>query len=527
MVYRQDDPLTQLSASDLAGLLAKREVSSEEVVRAHLDRIITIDGRIGAFVEVLRGEAMAGARASDEARRRGDALGPLAGLPATVKENLDYEGRASTLGIIARKHHVAARDATIVRALKRAGAIVLGRTNVPQLLLSHESRNPLFGFTKNPWSEAHAPGGSSGGEAAAIASGQSPLGIGTDIGGSIRVPAAWCGISGLKPTLDRWSNRGSNGALVGQETIRSQCGPMARSARDVAFLFRALDPRQMAEDDPLVPPLPIGDPEAVDVSRLRVGYFVDDGLIAPSESVGRAVQEAAVALERAGVKVVPFSPPGIKDALALYFSVMSADGGETAFAQLAGTTTEPTLLPLRKAAALPGAVRGGLARTLRTVGESRAGWFLSQVGVKSVAELWRLTKAARDYRLTLLAAMRREGVDVLLCPVHATAAVPHGMSAQFTLAGSGSMLFNLVQFPAGVVPVTSVRADELTRPRPQGRADRFEATAAEVERQSQGLPLGVQLAAPPFHDETVLAVMIALERSLAGKGVPVTPRFGA
>lgn len=530
MAYRNDDPLTQLPATELASMLDRREVSSEEIARAHLDRIITLDGKVGAFVELHRGLALEAAKRADEARGRGEDVGPLKGLPVSIKESLDMEGRASTLGIAARRSKLAARDAGVVKAVRRAGGIVIGRTNVPQLLLSHETRNPVYGVTSNPFSKKHAPGGSSGGEAAAIAAGMSVLGVGTDIGGSIRVPAAWTGTVGLKPTLDRWSNRGSNGALVGQETVRSQCGPMARTVGDLILFFRALDPRAMAADDPLVPPLEVRDPASIDVKKLRVGMFIDDGLIRPSDAVGRAVSEAGKALKHAGVSVHPFCPPRIRDAMGIYFGVMSADGGHTAFGQLDGSAMEPTLAPLRQAAMLPKPVRLALSRTLRSLGQERPAWFLSNVGDKPVHELWRLTRAARDYRAAVLDSMDRAGIDVLLCPAHATPAVPHTMSAQFTLAGSFSMLFNLLQFPAGVVPVTTVLGSETSRvvDTVLAKGDRFENVARVVDAASEGLPVGVQVAARPFQDEEVLAVMAALERALHGSaGRPVTPLFPA
>ncbi len=530
MVYRQDDPLTHLPATELLGLLDRREVSSEEIVRAHLDRITTLDGRVGAFVEVERGHALAGARAIDERRARGEAVPPLGGLPVSIKENLDIEGKASTLGIEARRQKVAARDSAIVSAVRRAGGVVLGRTNVPQFLLSHETRNPVFGVTVNPFSKGHAPGGSSGGEAAAIASGMSVHGIGTDIGGSIRVPAHWCGIAGLKPSLDRWSNRGSNGAMPGQEAIRSQLGPMARTVADLVLLFQAIDPLEMAREDPLVAPLPARDPRSIDPRSLRVGYYVDDGLVRPSVAVGRAVVEAAHALEARGHRVVPFCPPHIRDAMSLYFGLMSADGGHTAFSQLEGTKLEPTLKPLMQVAMLPAPVRLALARTLRSVGQERAGWLLSNLGEKPIHELWRLTKAARDYRLALLSAMERAEVDVLLCPPHATPALPHTKSAQFQLAGSFSMLFNLLQFPAGVVPVTTVSPDEAQRQisTPFSKGDRFDRLAAEVDGASAGLPVGVQVAGRPFCDEEVLAAMLSLEGALAEHpSRPRVPHFPA
>ena len=519
MTYDLNDPLVHSSAVKLLDLLERREVSAEEVVRSHVDRAVTIEARVGAFVESTRGDALERARAIDTARKHGEPVGPLAGLPITIKENLDMAGHASTLGIEHRKSLRASSDAVIVKAVRKAGGVVVGRTNVPQLLLSHETRNPVFGVTKNPWSSAHAPGGSSGGEGAALAIGLSALGVGTDIGGSIRVPAAWCGIAGLKPTLDRWSNRGSNGALVGQEAIRSQVGPMARTAADVALFFRALEPRYMAAHDPLVSPT-----AAQSDKPVRIGFYDDDSIVRPSPAVRRAIEQAGVALGRRGYELVPFMPPAVREAIALYFALMSADGGVTARGLIAHSPVEPVLAPLLRTAALPNAARMLLAQGLDALGEGRTAFVLRQLGEKPVAELWRLTKAARDYRLTLLGAMADAGVDLVLCPAHATPAVPHTKSAEFLLAGSYSMLWNLVQFPAGVVPVTSVSKGETAR-QPLTR-DRIETTAILVDRESAGLPVGVQIVGRPFQDEAVLDCMVALEQELAGT-VPVTPRMPA
>jgi fatty acid amide hydrolase len=523
MTFDRTDPLVHGSATDLVQLLERREVSAEEVVRAHVDRAITIESRVNAFVESLRGEALERAKAIDAARARGEHVGPLAGLPISIKENLDMAGHASTLGIEHRRRLRAAEDAVVVQAVKRAGGIPVGRSNVPQLLLSHETRNPVFGVTKNPFSLAHAPGGSSGGEGAALASGLSALGVGTDIGGSIRIPAAWCGIAGLKPTLDRWSNRGSNGALVGQEVIRSQVGPMARTARDVAFVFRALEPRFMAERDPLVCPFaPERAASERGGGRPRVGFFDDDGVVGPSAAVRRAVAEARSALSARGFDLVPFRVPEMEKAVALYFGLMSSDGGVTAQALIGSSAIEPALAPLLRTAQLPRAARLLLVQGLRAAGEGRIAGILANLSEKRVSEVWRLTKAARDLRLAILAAMREARVDVLLGPPHATPAVPHEKSAQFLLAGSYAMVWNLVQFPAGVVPVTTVRSDETTRR--SERPDRVEKVAIEVDRASAGLPVGVQVVGRPFEDEVVLEVMIALEEEL-GPGRPVTPRM--
>ena len=515
-----DDPCTQPAVA-LAALLASKGISSEELVRAHLARIARLDGPLRAFTHVFPEQALADARRSDEARARGDVRGPLHGMPVSVKESIDWAGAASTMGVPSRRALVASEDGGTIAMLRAAGAVILGRTNVSQYLMFHESRNPIFGQTANPWSAAHGPGGSSGGEAAAIAAGLSPLGVGTDIGGSIRVPAHFAGICGLKPTLDRWTNKGSNTALAGQETVRGQIGPMARTAADVAFFFRALDPIAMSALDPRVAPVPVRDVDAIDVRVLRVGYYVDDGWVTPSSAVRRGVERAAEALRARGCVVAPFTPPETVEAIEGYFGALSADGGAALAEGLAGGAVDPVLVALRRVATLPRRLRSGLAGVMRLLGDEPVARLLVATRAKSVRELWALTYALRGYRFRVLAAMARANVDVILCPAHATAALPHGMAKDFPVAGSGSMLWNAVQFPGGVVPVTTVRADETERRAPKGRLGRH---AARVDATSAGLPIGVQVVARPWRDEEVLATMRAIEDAVRDEpGFPRTP----
>ena len=458
--------LWQKSASELSALLAKGEVSSAEVVRAHLDRIDAADGRVRAFTAVFHEQAIADAKRADDAPKSG--RGPLHGLPVSIKECFDVAGQPTTLGLEAWRDRVANADAAMVRALREAGAVILGRTNLSQTMLYVEARNPLFGQTANPFSLAHTPGGSSGGEAAAIAAGMSPLGIGTDIGGSIRTPAHFSGICGLKPTLDRLPSRGQRTVLAGQEAIRSQGGPMARTVADLSLLMGALDARRLSELDGRVPPIAWDDPARVKLDGRRVGMFVDDGVLAPSRAVVRAVERAAGALRARGCDVVPFEPPAVPDLIDTYLAAVSSDGAQTLLSALGDGEIDPVLGPLRQMATMPDGIRRALAHVASLVGEKRASRMLSAIGEKTVAELWRVTDRLRAYRFTLLDAMEKAKVSLLLCPPYATPALPHGMSKNFTHASSYSMLFNATQLPAGVVPVTRVRASETERAKPPG-----------------------------------------------------------
>ena len=351
-------------------------------------------------------------------------------------------------------------------------------------MLYVESRNPIFGQTSNPWSPVHGPGGSSGGEAAAIAAGMSPLGIGTDIGGSIRVPAHFCGIAGLKPTLDRLPMRGAASGIPGQEAVRAQCGPMARTTADLALLMSALDPLRMSALDGRVPPL---DWRAQSLSgrsstdRLRVGLCIDDGMVKPSIAVVRGLERAARALRERGCEVVPFTPPRVREAIFLQLQAMSADGGAAVGKLLRGQSVDPVLLSLIRIARLPAVVRQPLARAVRDELSART---LRALGRKPVEELWRITGELRAYRFEMLAAWDTAGIDLVLCPAFATPALPHLGAKNFLLAASSSMLWNITQLPAGVVPVTRVREDETLRAPSPGM---LEKTAAAVDARSAGL----------------------------------------
>jgi fatty acid amide hydrolase len=521
MLSSQAMTLWQLPATALSNMLSRREVSAREVLKAHLERIDAVDGRLRAFTEVLREQAAADADASDARRARGEARGALDGVPVTVKECYDVAGRATTLGLPSWRGRIADRDAAIVTALREAGAVVIGRTNLSQTMLYVEARNPLFGQTSNPWSAAHAPGGSSGGEGAAIASGMSPLGVGTDIGGSIRTPVHFCGIAGIKPTLDRIPMRGYRSVLAGQETVRGMGGPMARTVADLSLFFAALDPQRLSALDRRAPPLGWEDPEQVRVDGLRVGVYRDDGVLVPSKAVARAVSRAADALRARGCTVTSFEPPDMRAMLAAYLGALSADGGAMLVAALAGGEVDPVLEPLRRMAGVPAGIRRVAARAARAFGQGNVALMLESMGDKSAGELWSLTDKLRTQRTALLDAMDRDGVDVLLCPPYATPALPHGASKNFTLASSYSILFNATQLPAGVVAVTRVRADEAQR---DPSKDVLERQAAKVDAASAGLPVGVQVVARPWQDHRVLAVMRAIEAEVSrDEGYPVTP----
>jgi len=512
-----------LSAVEIAARLAKRELSSVEVVEALLARIDAVNAGVVGYVHVRREEALAEARRADEARVKGEAHGALHGLPISVKESIDVAGLASTLGMKARLGRIAVEDAVVVRVARSEGAIVLGKTNVPQTLLSPmETTNHLWGTSKNPWNRDRATGGSSGGEGVVLATGMSVLGIGTDLGGSIRFPAAFCGVAGLKPTAYRWSNVGSNTAIAGQEVFRSQIGPMARTVSDLSLLLRALDSPKQSPFDPFVAPAPIGDPGAIDFAGLRIGVYDDDGVVAAAPSCRRAVRQAADALRAAGATVVDFQPPNLDEPVFLVFRVAGSDGLATLAKSLDGEPVIDPISLLWRIGRLPRPLRKALGVLLRARGEERIARVLEAGGKKGVDELWAMTARRARLQIEEQDAWRAAGIDALVCPVHATTAGPHGSSKDFTLGFSYGARYNMLNLPAGVVPVTRVRPDE-ARPR-ENPKDRIDRRASEIDMASVGLPVAAQVVGRPWREDVVLAVMGAIEAGVRpADGFPATP----
>lgn len=497
----------ELSALQLQAGLGQKEFSSREIVQALIERRRAVDPEVRAFVVQYDDQALQEADRADQARMRGESLGELHGLPVTIKENIDIAGTDSTMGLKNRQNQPAKTDAVTVRLLKEAGAIVIGKTNVPQLLLAQESENAIFGITHNPWNLGRSPGGSSGGEAAAIAAGMSVLGIGTDIGGSVRIPCHFCGIHGLKPTVDRWSNRGSATGIAGQEMVRAQMGPMARHARDLWLLCRAVDVQKASQLDPAVPPWPIPDPGQVNLRGMRVGITLDDGYLTPNAAIQRAVQLAGKALEKAGAILVPYQPPQ-PDMLFLWLAGISSDGGTTLRTMLAGELPVRQLQATVKSALLPKPVRSLLAAILDARGDKRLARTLRSLGEKPVAELWSLTNRRTMLRRAELDAWQNQQLDLVLCPPHTLPAMPLGTSGDLTMTLSYAFRYVMLNFPAGVAPVTRVMENETTRPQTQ---DTVEKRCAAAELHADGMPVGVQVVAPPYREERVLAAMAAIE----------------
>lgn len=522
------------SAATIARHIAAGELSAAEVLEPHLARIEEVDRKLNAVVVRRFEAARAEARAVDECRRRGEPLGPLAGVPITVKECFQLAGTPATLGVVGRDASNARTDGPLVARLRSAGAIAVGKTNVPQLMLLYETDNPLFGRTNNPWDIGRSPGGSSGGEAAIIAAGGVPLGLGTDLGGSIRQPAHVCGIHGLKPTGGRLTCAGALSPLEGFDAFSAQPGPMARHIEDLVLAMRVLTggdaianggsdrvlyagARAVLEDfDMNVPPVAWREPADVELSTLRVAYWTDDGYFSAGPAMRRAVIESAGALRARGIAVEPFDPPDVGEAMRLYFGLAGADGGRGYREFLGSSHRDWRVRRMLRWARLPLGMRPLVCRLMELFGERKTAKLVRGCGALSTSGYRRLVAERRRFVRKFMARLRLGGFDAILTPPYAMPAVPHGLGLITLPAGSYSLLPNFLDMPAGVVAATRVRENEESD-RPASR-DRCDQAAIKAERSSAGLPVGVQVIGLPWREDIVLALMAALESHFRSLG---------
>ena len=512
LLSEQERRILSLSACELVAAVQKAELSSHDVLLALIRQALRVHDRCNVITEACFASALSHSRELDAAQAAGQPLGPLHGLPVSVKDSVGVAGLDCTLGVCRYAGQPWPADCLLVRLLRSRGAQLYVKSNIPQTLISFECCNPLFGVSTHLQSAEHTPGGSSGGEVTLIAGGGSVLGIGTDIGGSLRIPAHFSGTYALKPTSRRVSMQGFRASVPGQEGIAAAAGPMAMRVDDLVLLMRELLVDEAWQADSELVPLPL-DMKAVQATgKLRIGYYVDDGFVPPSPPCARAVTETVAALQAAGHTLVPFSPPRMTDCISLYYALMAADGARTMTDQLKGEQREGYVTALATAVNIPGWVKRIIAAVLRGVlKEPVAAQLLLAARPVTVNALWKLQAARKAYRQEFFSQYREQRLDALLSPCHVLPAVKHGEYKKVSFSCSFTMAYNLLDAPAGVCPVSRVRADERWTGEPRHLLEK-EARRCYDPAQTAGMPVGVQVAAAPYADETVLRVMKEIER---------------
>lgn len=463
------------SATQQLHLLRTGAVSVTELAEAHIRQIERLNPKLNALIDFDVNRVRVQAEQMDEER---GPRGPLHGLPVTVKSSIATAGYRCEIGSLLHKGDIPRTNAVAVARLRNAGALILGTTNCPEFLMAYETDNLLYGRTANPWDLERTAGGSSGGEAAAIAAGMSAAGLGSDSGGSVRVPAHFTGICSLKPTPGRFPGRGHLPPCVGPFSVLGAIGPMARTIEDVALLFRTLGGQDPA--DPASPPVPFRNLSFDELRHHTIGFFEEDGLVPVTPETRAAVDAAASALRDEGFRVEPFRPHMLEPLRRLWWKL---------FVQCGAMFYAPT-------------IRGKEAQLSPIFRE-----FLDIASAEKPFTPEQLLEAWAE--LDLLRAKALEELQthpVLLCPVASIPAFRHGerqwkiadRTVDYLDAVRHTQWFNTLAAPAAVVP---------------------------VGHSPEGLPIGVQIVARPFEDETALGIAAVVDAAFGYRVPPLANHF--
>ncbi len=459
------------SAAKQLELMRTGQISVGELAEAHVQQIERLNPKLNAFADFDPERVRAKARELDAEQ---EPRGALHGLPVTIKSSIAAAGHRCEIGSLLHKGEIPAEDAVVVARLRAAGALILGTTNCPEFLMAYETANLLHGRTRNPWDLDRTPGGSSGGESAAIAAGMSAAGLGSDSGGSVRVPAHFTGICSLKPTPGRIPGRGHLPPCVGPFSILGAIGPMARTIGDVALMFEALSGQDPL--DPISPPVALRHPSAKELRAKAIGFFEDDGLVPVTPETRAAVNDATHALREAGFRVEPFRPRALEPLRKLWWKFFVQCGAMFYEPEIRGKREKlsPIFLEFLNIAEAAGPL---------SAAEILSAWAeLDLLRAKTLAEM-------RDY-------------PVLLCPVASIPAFRHnerawtidGKTVKYLDAMRFTQWFNTLSWPAAVVPVGA---------------------------SPEGLPIGVQIVSRPFEDEIALGVAAVIDAAFGYRAPPM------
>jgi len=450
------EELTTFSAARLSDMMWRREVSPVEVAEAHLRRIEAVNPGLNAVV-TLAPNVLERAREAEATLMRGELWGALHGLPLTVKDTFDVRGLRSTCGSRVRAEFVAAEDASVVARLRAAGAVILGKTNCPEFALDYTSENPVFGRTLNPHDPGRTPGGSSGGCAAAVAACLTPLSLGSDLAGSVRIPAHFCGVAALRPTSARVPRGGHYPPAAGPHSLGASFGPLARRVEDLGLFGIAL-----TDSNDTVAASP----------GQRAAWYADDGSVPVTEETAAAVRAAAEALSAAGVEVVEERPPGVEGATDLWLRLFEHATQRFIASTYAGR-------------------EGEAGRAARVIMERAARWGEPPLG--RFLDAWEERDRARERLLRWM-----EGTPLFVAPVGAVPAFRHEEYGRVEVNGQ---------------TVPTFRAFAYTH-----AANVFDlpAVCLPAGRSREGLPIGVQIVGRPFEEWRVLAAAHVVEDALGG-----------
>ncbi|KAL8590442.1 hypothetical protein ACOMHN_011655 [Nucella lapillus] len=505
----RDTMIVRLDMKDLKEKLGKGELKAVEVLRAYQRKALEVNDQLNCITEpILEAEAMARALDLLTPEQRG----PLHGVPVSVKDAIHIKGYDCNVGFAAFVGEQAEEDAVLIQQLKSLGAVPFVRTNFPQGLLSYGCSNPIYGRTCNPHSLQRGSGGSSGGEGALLAAGGSVVGLGSDIGGSVRIPANMCGVYTLKPTAERIISRGHKPLLMGQTAVLGVVAPMARDMESLTQLIRAIYTPTMHQLEPTVAPFGFREEVLEKKGPLCIGFYTAIEGVASHPACVRAVMEAKAALEQKGHKLVQFTPPRAYEAFCdLWVGATFGDGGRQSANLLKDDVLDACVRPMYYMGKVPLPVKYIIAKLLAFVDPPGSQFKVAMCRLpRTVCDWWDLQARIMGYKMEFMEAWKRQGLDAVLCPGLPFPALTAGYEEVVFYSIAYTALFNLLNYPAGALPVTTVTDRDLQRlkdPSVYPCTGAFEKLVIQDSEGSAGLPVGVQCASLPFEEEVVLRVM--------------------
>ncbi|KAF7320523.1 hypothetical protein HMN09_00136000 [Mycena chlorophos] len=548
-VFSKHAKYLDASASQIVAKIGAGEWTASEVIEAYISRAAEAQKVSNCTTEILFADALKEAKALDaEFAKTGKLRGPLHGVPMSFKDQFDLTGYDTSMGYSKLLNKPATTDAEVPALLRAAGGIPILKTNIPQTLFNLECSNPVFGPTTNPYSPLYSSGGSSGGEGAVLAQDGSALGVGTDIGGSLRAPTASCGVYSLKPGLQRVSYVGVTEPNPGLEGVISVAGPLGRSIDDLDIFSRLTFGVQ--GNSLAVAPVPYR--EAKLPEKLKFGYYTDI-YIKSSPATKRAVLETIDALRKQGHECVEIEIPTPETAFNAYFALCSADGYRTIFDGPGTDPIDAALEPIKNMPRLPMFIRNCIVWAANNIfGDPQLGRFLKVNGDKSVKELFEWTVKRDEYGALLYKEVwNKHNLDGIISPMLAIPHIPLGSWAGNFQLVSATSFWNVINSPVGILPVTRVDPNvdaltpEWTQPGafPEGHfanpkttiyralylggsplaVPQYKNVAAYDPKKSAGMPVGIQVVGKKWEEEKVIAMMRVVEGAL---GDPRERGFG-
>ncbi|KAG2068532.1 amidase signature enzyme [Suillus decipiens] len=525
-----DLPLSELVQRHNAGSL-----STASILNAYGKKVVLAQKTTNCLAGVMIQEALVspsptGSDCTDIPERPK----PLSGVPVSIKDCIDIEGYDTTVGYSSKVNHPASSSAAIVRLLHDAGAITHVKTAVPPGLLGLETSSDLFGRTSNPYNEKYSSGASTGGGGALLACRGSVIEIGTDLGGSVRVPAHFCGVYAMRSSIGRFPAQGALSPIPGLESVVTISAPMSRRLEDLEEFWKRVVEMRPWEYDHTCVPLPWR-PIDLQETKLKFGVVWQDGIISPSPACRRALEWVCDALEKQGHEVVDFSPPSIPEGLNVGLQLCFGDGGAGFFETLRkDEKLDPVMVAVRSLLAMPLFLKKILATiTRKLTGDEVWASMLETLHLKSPAEERALVVSRDEYKAKWHQAWENEGFDFLLTVPHALPAIPTGSAEKVTLvSASYMMIFNILDYVAGVLPVTFVDRKSDALPKDFMKSDDYKnmgliskgAYSVYDADEMHGLPLGVQIVGRRFEEEKVLQGMKIVEDALEACDRKFIPR---